>query len=222
MTKTKLENPWHKLPMEPPYILAEDRERIRHYSNYLNLDLDTLPGQFAGGLDTAEVILLLLNPGFDVRDTTVNLQIPEFVEANRNNHIDPYSSSFYYFGGGLNKTAGYEWWVRKLKPLLQAGVSEATLRKKIMLVEYFPYHSRSYKDMPIIPSQLYAFELVRQAIVLEKTIVVMRKEKLWIEAVPELKNYAYMKVNSFLNPTLSPKNLGEKDFESLLSKLKPL
>lgn len=147
--------------------------------------------------------------------------MPEFIEANRNNRNDPYSSPFYYFGGGLEQTGGYIWWKRILKPLLQAGVAEDALRQKIMLIEYFPYHSKTYKALPLVPSQQFAFDLVRQAIEREKTIVIMRAEPLWLAdaAVPELAHYPYMTLNSKLNITVSPKNIGEKNFSIILSKL---
>ena len=45
----------------------------------------------------------------------------------------------------------------------------------------------------------------------------MRSKKYWVELVPELENYE----NAFLlrnprNPTLSPKNIGETNFEKLV------
>lgn len=223
MTDPLLQSPWHNLPTEPPYILPEDLEFIRHHRNFSNLRLDTLPGQFAGGLDTAEVVFLVLNPGYDERDTTLNLQLPKFLEANRNNHTDPYSSLFYYFNDGLETTSGYEWWARKLKPLIASGVSEDMLRKKIMLVEYFPYHSTRYKHItPSLPSQQFAFNLVYEATKRNKIIIVMRSKKLWLKAVPELASYPYMTLNSPQNVVISPKNLGEANFNSLVSKLKTL
>lgn len=217
MTNTTPKNPWHDL--KPLYVLPEDFAAIAHHRNYSNLRLDTLPDQVIGGLDNAEVVFLLLNPGFDDKDTTVNLALPEFVEANRRNLTDPYGSPFYYFSGGLEATGGYIWWARILKPLIKAGVTEAMLRDKIIAIEYFPYHSKSYKNLPVVPSQRYAFNLVREAIRRQKTIIIMRSPKLWLEAVPELVDYSYMTLNSWLNVTVSPKNLGEDNFNVVLAKL---
>lgn len=218
MTDTELRSPWHDL--KPLYVLPEDFAAIAHHRNCSNLRLDTLPDQFVGGLDTAEVVFLALNPGFDERDITVNLQLPEFLEANRNNRNDPYGSPFYYFGGGLEQTGGYLWWTRILKQLLLAGVTETTLRQKIMLIEYFPYHSKSYKDLPIVPSQKFAFDLVNEAMTREKIIIIMRSKDLWFEAVPKLKNYsAKMIIKNPRNPTVSSKNLSEENFNILLLKL---
>lgn len=193
--------------------MPEDFTAIAHHRHYPNLRLDTLPEQVIGGLDTAEVVFLLLNPGFDDKDITVNLALPNFVEANRRNLTDPFTSPFYYFGGELEETGGYEWWSRILKPLLKAGVTEAMLRDKIMAVEYFPYHSKNYKDLPIVPSQQYAFDLVCEAIKRNKTIVIMRGKDKWLKRVPDLATHE----NTITHPNprnvvISPKNIGEANF----------
>lgn len=199
--------------------MPADFAAIVYHRNYFNLRLDTLPDQIIGGLDNAEVVFLLLNPGFDETDITVNMAMPDFVEANQRNSIDPYTSPFYYFEGGLEETGGYKWWSKILKPLFKAGVTESILRDKIMAIEYFPYHSKNYKDLPIVPSQQFAFDLVSEAIKRQKTIVIMRSPKLWLAAVPDLELYPYMTLNSWLNIMVSPKNLGEANFSTILSKL---
>ncbi len=216
MTNTTSRNPWQNL--KPIYVLPEDLAAIAHHRNYSNLRLDALPSQVIGGLDKAEVVFLLLNPGFNEKDVSVDLTLPHFVEANRRNHTDPFGSPFYYFGSGLEVTGGYIWWARILKPLIKAGVTEATLRDKIMAIEYFPYHSKDWKDLPSVPSQQYAFELVREAMSRNKTIII-RSPKRWLEAIPELAAYPYVTFNSQLNVTVSPKNLGEDNFNKVAEKL---
>lgn len=212
-------SPWHDLPTQPSYVLPKDLEYIKHHRNFPTLQLDTLPGQFAGGLDTAEVIFLALNPGSHETDTTINLHIPEFVRLNRRNHVDAYSSAFYYLGSGLEKTAVYSWWARVLKPFLQDGIKTATLERKIMLVNYFPYHSVKWKSLPLVPSQQFAFDLVREAIKRNKIIVIMRSERLWIEAVPELVSYEYMVLKNKRNVVISPNNLGQENYDLILAVL---
>ena len=103
-----------------------------------------------------------------------------------------------------------------LKELFRAGATEAMLRDKIMAIEYFPYHSKSWKDLPSVPSQQFAFDLVREAIKRGKTIVV-RSPKRWIEAVPELALYPYI---TFKNPRIAnvtPNNLGIMYFNIIKS-----
>jgi hypothetical protein len=220
MTNITPLNPWHNLPAVPNYILPEDLVSIRNHRNFSNLHLETLPGQFIGGLNSAEVVFLLLNPGFEQRDIDVNLSLPEFKEDNQRNHIDPYNSPFYYFNKGYEQTGGYVWWARMFKSLLKAGVSESVIRTKVMAIEYFPYHSVKYKSTHIIPSQQFAFDLVSEAIERKKTIVIMRSKRLWFEAVPSLEDYENkMIIKNPRAPYVSSKNLGEVNFNAILSKL---
>lgn len=213
-------NPWEDLPQSAPYILQEDLDVIESHKNFLGLRLDTLPEPLVGGLNNAKVVFLALNPGFTDSDVEVNMQMPEFIEGCRANLNDPYNSPFYYFNGGLEATGGYKWWSSKLKPLIQAGITEEVLKTKIMMIEYFPYHSVNYKHINrFTPSQLYSFELVREAIKLNKTIVIMRSKALWLEAVPELADYTFMTLNSSQNVTISPKNIGELNFKVIISEL---
>ncbi len=214
------ENPWIKLPTKEPYILEEDSNVIESHKNFIGLRLDTLPEPLVGGLDNAKVIFLALNPGFTDSDVDINMKLARFINGCRTNLNDPYKSDFYYFAGGLEETGGYKWWSAKLKPLIQQGITEEVLKKKIMMIEYFPYHSVNYKHIGrYTPSQLYSFELVREAIRKNKTIVIMRSRNLWIEAVPELADYSYMTLSSAQNVVISPKNIGELNFKVLISEL---
>ncbi len=213
-----MQSPWQSL--KPLYVLPEDFAAIVHHRNYSNLRLDALPGQFIGGLDKAEVVFLLLNPGFDQRDVDVDIKLPGFLEANFYNHTNPYASPFYYFNKAFKTTAGYEWWNRILGSLLRSGLTKGELYERIMVVEYFPYHSKSYKDLPILPSQQHAFDLVDEAIKRDKTIVIMRSKDLWYKAVPALEGYTNkIIIKNPRAPYVSPKNLGEENYKALVLKL---
>jgi len=216
MTNTTSHNPWRNL--KPLYVLPEDFAAIAHHKNYSNLRLDTLPDQVIGGLDTAEVVFLLLNPGFDDKDITVNLRLPHFVEANRRNLTDPFGSPFYYFGGNLEETGGYIWWRRIMNHLIKEGATEVMLRNKIMAIEYFPYHSKDWKELPRVPSQQVAFDLVRKAMDRNKTIVIMRGKRYWLAdwAVPELATYNKAIFHPYpRNVSVSPGNIGEVNFNTI-------
>ncbi len=215
-----LRNPWKSLPLNAPYVLPEDLAVIENHKNFIGLRLDTLPEPLVGGLNNAKIIFLALNPGFTDSDVSVNMKLPAFLEGCRNNLNDPYESPFYYFNGGLEETGGYKWWSAKLKPLINAGISLETLRDKVMMIEYFPYHSINYKHInAFTPSQLYSFEIVKEAIKQQKTIVIMRSKALWLQAVPELADYNFMTLSSAQNVVISPKNIGELNFRVLLQEL---
>ncbi len=49
-------------------------------------------------------------------------------------------------------------------------------------------------------------------------IIILRSEKLWLDAVPEL-NGNYFKLNSAQNVTISYTNLGKVGFEKLIQNL---
>lgn len=216
-----MQNPWPNLPTKAPYVLPEDQSCIdlHRYANN-ELRFDTLPEPYIGGLDNARVIFLALNPGFLESDITVNLTHPEFAGANRRNQADPYGSPFYYFDGGFEKTGGYWWWSKKLKPLIDRGVTDQDIRDKIMLIEYLPYHSEKAGKISNlrISSQQFNFELVREAIRLNKLIIMMRSEKLWLKAVPELEGNYIMPHNK-RNVIISPGNMGQGNFDIILQRL---
>jgi len=222
MTNISTQNPWHGLPVEPFYVLPKDKLCIDSHRHGEELRLDALPDPFVGGLDSAEVVFLAMNPGFEEADITVSLKMPAFLEANYNNRNDPYTSPFYYFSGGFEMTGGYVWWTKKLKTLLQAGVTEASLRDKIMLIEYLPYHSINAKKIKNlkVPSQLFSFDLVREAMNANKTIVIMRSREFWFKSVRGLEGYQnLMIIKNPRNPAISPKNLGDENFSTILEKL---
>lgn len=222
MPVLSMQNPWQELPTEPSYVLPKDKVCIDLHRPLLKFELrlDTLPEPYVGGLNKAEVIFLALNPGFDDSDIIVNLNMPKFIKANYINRNDPYNSPFYYFDGGFEETGGYKWWAKKLGPLLRAGILESTLRDKIMLIEYLPYHSKNAKKIKnlVVPSQQFSFDLVREAIRRKKIIVIMRSPELWLKEVPELENNS-VTLNSWLNVIISPNNIGELNFNRILTKL---
>lgn len=218
-------SPWSKLPETAPYILPEDLSVIEQHKNFTGLRLDTYPEPLVGGLDNAKIVFLALNPGFTDDDVKVNLHLPEFIDGCRSNISNPFTSLFYYFESGLEATGGYRWWTTKLKPLIQAGISISILKDKIMMIEYFPYHSVNYRHInTFTPSQLYSFEIVREAIRRKKTIIIMRSRALWTEAVPELATYPYLELNSAQNVTVSRTNLDNKNgmgtFDKIVATLK--
>jgi hypothetical protein len=213
-------NPWTVLPHSPPYVLSEDKQASETDKSYAYLRLGTLPEPFIGRLNNAKVVFLALNPGFAQTDIDLNMNSSEFVSAVRANLSDSKNAPFYYFAGGLEFTGGYKWWKNRLGPLIKDGVKLDTLAKKIMCIEYFPYHSVTYKNLKnVMPSQSYSFSLVRQAISENKMIIIMRSKKLWLETVPELTNYPFLELNSSQNVIISPRNLGEDNYLKLLSAL---
>ena len=95
------------------------------------------------------------------------------------------------------------------------------IANEVCCIEYFPYHTKKFKPLKqILKSQKYGFELVKDAISRNALIIIMRAKNVWLKAVPELKNYHYYALNSFLNVTISRKNL-PGGFERIIEALNP-
>ncbi len=77
----------------------------------------------------------------------------------------------------------------------------------MMWLQYFGYQSLDWQAFPVsLPSQEFAFRLLREAISCGKIVIMGRRgiEKLWTAAVPELAEYDYIQLRSPRNPWLTP------------------
>ncbi len=91
-----------------------------------------------------------------------------------------------------------------------AECGRARVAKRLICVEFFPYHSKRFGHADLrLPSQQYTFQLVRLAIARSALIILSRGKRLWLGAVPELISYRCLaELRSFRSASLSPKNLG--------------
>lgn len=219
-------NPWLDLPQQAPFIAPCDIEALKDRKYKLDgLRFDAFPEPYGGNINTAKVVCLLLNPGFEDADVTTNFDNPYWVREIRANLEHKTESPFYYLSSKVQETGGYRWWTAKLKFLEKAGVTHDELSSGIMMVEFFPYHSVSYTyNKQYVPSQLYQFHLVREAMRLGKTIIIMRARNIWIKAIPELATYPYLELNSPQNVSISRANLDNKNgvgtFDKVTAKLR--
>jgi hypothetical protein len=215
-----VENPWKQVTSENR-VLEKDKEIVeafnRKYSNKPNfiLQKQLLPEPFIGD-PQSPVYLLGLNPGYSKGDDERHVN-PIFIErllANLRHEI--HTCPFYYLDRRetFANSPGAMWWRRKCKWLIEE-VGEEHLARNIFCVEYFPYHSKNYKDLPkaISPTKNvlsvnYSIFLVRKAINEGKVIVAMRKSKDWVQLVPELETYPNLiSLFNHRNVVLSPGNM---------------
>ena len=217
----EIKNPWPELPPSSPFVLANDAELLSVCgSKASGLRTEVLPDPYVGDPNSASVILLALNPGFRQADIDLNMASEEYVDQSRRNLTHESRTPFLFFDPAFEYTGGNIWWSRILAPLMKAGIPKQEIAKKIACVQYLPYHSVTYRDLGVIlPSQRYSFFLVREAIRTGKTIVVMRSSRFWLKSVPELNGYPYLTVRNYRNPSLSPTNLGEQAFDTLIEAL---
>jgi hypothetical protein len=204
------ENPWQKLPLLKPFVLPEDNGALSAFNasasdgSFVHLEL--LPEPFLGR-PKAPVVVLGLNPGFKEADLAQHSD-PLFVSRSRNNLLHGTADyPFYLLDPGIART---KWWDRKLGSLV-TRVGRQVVARGVLCVEYFPYHSRRFHHRKVqVPSQNYSFGLVRQALHREAVIIVLRGQRLWFAAVPELQSYRSLYcTRSVQNPILSPRNCPE-------------
>jgi len=214
------QNPWRRLPSRPPYVLEEDRDRIRTFNASAKVEHQIQEALFPEpflGAPRAPVVLLNLNPGYNADADPVHHGKALFAKRSRENlrHTET-AHPFYLIDPGLvpirDRTA---WWDKKLRCLLEderLGNSADSRRRRVancvLCVEYFPYHSKRFKHQKLqVPSQGYSFWLVRQAIRNKAVILLMRGKKLWVNAIPELTSYPGLHISkSVQNPAISPAN----------------
>ncbi|MGB6484052.1 MAG: hypothetical protein WBE86_11260 [Candidatus Acidiferrales bacterium] len=165
------------------------------------------------------MVLLTLNPGFETRNVREHSR-PEFRALIRKNYRqEPSAFPFYYldpsFDGG-----GREWCEKKFKNLL-AIFGRDELARSMLLIDYFPYHSRRFGHAILkLPSQEYGFSLVRSATARGAVVVIMRARSLWLKAVPEIEKYPRaFSLNSPQNVVLSRRNC-PAGFDSIVSAIR--
>ena len=209
---------------EPPYLASCDADA--RVADFYNLHLELLPQPYLGRVNTAKVFVLLLNPGYNETETTIELNCRSLQDKLRES-LDPAKSRLLHLDDEFDWTIGGKWMRRKiLTPLSEQGVAREDLNRNLAIVEYFPYHSKTLSVKPdkLLKSQEYGFELVRQAIKNNALILLMRSEKLWLRAVPELAEYRQsgncITRRSPRNAILSKGNLGEKNFARVVEALK--
>lgn len=219
-------NPWTEVAKlkKPPYLAKCDKD-IKLASFY-NLRTEVLPQPYLGDVDSAKVICLLLNPGYSETEGGIELTCHGLQQELRRN-LSSTNSRLVYLDDEFDWTSGGKWLREKvLKPLSHGGVTRDDLNRNFAIVEYFPYHSKFFdvKENKPLQSQQFGFDLVRQAIKNNAIILLMRGEKLWLEAVPELEAYRQsgncVVPHSTRNVVLSEANLGEKNFARVVEVLK--
>lgn len=92
--------------------------------------------------------------------------------------------------------------------ILRDRFDDETLANNITMVEFFPYHSRSWtwSKRFAVPSQSYSHDLVRKAVGRGATIVVMRCRRPLERELPELQEVNYV-TSASRSAAVSPGNL---------------
>lgn len=213
-----VDNPWTSLPTAAPFVLDEDRSVVEGQSN-LAPGLVMPPVPYLGSPDHAELVLLNLNPGF--RDEHVEFmrhpQYDEYVEQNRLGLSFKSRVPFWSLDDTVDAAPGYRWWKQKLREVAEI-VGWDFLRDHAFCAQYLPYRSLKFKGphQPV-PSQRFAFQLVRELLARRKPVVVMRAWELWSKAIHELEAHEprYVLVQP-RNAAVSRRNMQPGEFDDLI------
>jgi hypothetical protein len=214
-----LANPWLDLPESPRYVLPADLAVLRKFPKAMSdLFFVGMPGPFIGNPLSARVILLALHPGFVDSD----------LEAAGNEAIQgPWLEALQLREGAIFHTihpdqeaaGGSPWWPKKLRRLIEAVGAEAVM-EHVAAVEWFPYVSRRLVEIPeLLPSQKFAFEVVRGALKRGAQVIIMIGGAQWLKSVPELGRSNLITIRNWQNPTITPGNMEPGEWERVVGLL---
>jgi hypothetical protein len=213
------DNPWLRLPAQPPFVLPEDEENIHKFNagapeNYRIQISDFLPEPFVGD-PTSPVLLLSNNPGIS-KHSDYRKQ-PELMTRIRDCiSLKKTACPFFYLAPDYPSP----WWRQKLKCLVQRFGDDVVARS-VCNVVFFPYVSKKFKHVRCqLESQQFTFSLVSKAIERGAMIVLMRKGQLkhWMRKVSGLGDYyKLILLRNPQMPAVSPKNCEAGDYERIVS-----
>jgi hypothetical protein len=216
-------NPWSELRAQSPYVLDIDQASIYKYNAIHNNDerviVESIPEPFIGNPQSAKVVLLSLNPGHSDDDAKAHSDAAFRGAMSHNLRHEAQEFPFYALNPKFSWTACGNWWKAHTSTLQKAGLSWEAISEGLLVIEWFPYHSRrsGLPIKPVCPSQEYSFQLARE--VLESKIVVgMRSKKFWLNAVPTVHNVSFLKNPQ--NPHISPANAGAELFDRIVEALR--
>jgi hypothetical protein len=216
-----LQNPWLRLPEEAPYVLEVDRESIQDYnhrkkSGDQRIDLSLLPEPFIGDPCSARLVLLNLNPGLDRLDAKAHAD-PEFrVAMLRNLRHERQEYPFYPLNPKFEWTPCGRWWLKHLKQLI-GNSDRAAISKRLLVVEWFPYHSikSGLPNRMLCESQRYSWQLAKELREKGTLMVLMRSKGQW--SICDKKFSELRLPSSIQNPCVTAANFGD-DLYRLMKK----
>jgi hypothetical protein len=207
-----MENPWSSLRENAPYVLDEDRKEIEQYAE---IDTSLVPEPFIGNPASAKVLLLNLNPGWDQRDAEAHADAKFKAAMFRNLRHEKQEYPFYPLNPEFEWTPCAKWWLKKTRKLIEE-CGRSKVADGLLVIEWFPYHSREWNGQYACTSQEYSFYLARQVIDSDVPPILMRKRQFW-EAIDA--RIGQSPPRSFMNPALTPKNYGEDVFRRMADAL---
>ena len=180
-------------------LFALDSARLAIYngrtSAKFQLHPELGPSPYEGDIDSAPVILLLANPGFDSTSTLDDHYFKRDGWPLSGLHPDA--------PPGLRK-----WWRARLNHLiLQFGVQRVS--QCVACIQITPWASPKFDAALRLPSRDLLLHAANQCAARGAVMLVMRAERLWLQAATLRASQRRFRVNSWLSSYVSPGNLPE-------------
>lgn len=190
--------------------------------------LSLLPIPYGGNLRTANIIILLLNPGFSLTDYYAETRVPQFrrhLKQMLAQDFDGINFPFIWLDPEYCWHGGFRWWEEKLRDVITIIAKKKKISyfdamhdisKRLAHVELVPYHSRQF-DARLLVDQLCSVHAARRfaheawiqaANEKNKTIIVPRSVKAW--KLPEVRhnNLVMYEAGQARGASLGPKSAG--------------
>jgi len=232
MKDSLMKNPWEEICLQKgTYVLQQDYPELQKFNDRLadhserKIHFEYLPEPFLGDPD-APIVLLNLNPGYDVSDLVWhNKQLFRELSC-RNLRHEKTEYPFYLLDPRLEGSGGSSWWKAKLREPIES-TSLQKVANNFFCIELFGYHSKKYGfNNRFIDSQRYALELLRKILADEdKLIIGMRSKRLWENALKQDENVVPKRfedipfLKSPQNPCISRNNCPNGIFDKILALL---
>jgi hypothetical protein len=192
------------------------------------LHLSLLPIPYGGDLRAAEIVVLLLNPGFSFTDYYAETREPQFrrrLEQTLAQDFEGMDFPFLWLDPEYCWHEGFGWWEGKLREVISLIAKEKfgsryldalrDVSKRLAHVELVPYHSSSFNAHRLIedlPSVQAVRRFAREALVTaanrgDKTIIVTRQVASW-RLPPDTRNLVVYKGGHTRGASLGRKSSG--------------
>lgn len=229
------DNPWldlveeivdenYCLPLEKN-IHIEDQKYIDEYNGLAKYEhkyqLGVLPDPFLGNVLDAKVVILSLNPRYDMENELIRYSL--LSEEEKVSFVTGQCDSMSLKGTELIPDMFYRlnicdfYWYNRCRELLDS-FKEAN--SKIGLIQYIGYSSIQFKALSrkltreiyhleddILYTQKFAVRLVNYLMQQNRVIIITHREKLWFNAVKGLKEYDNLIIlDNFKDTAITPDN----------------
>ena len=194
--------------------------------------LSLLPVPYVGDVANADIVILLLNPGFHHSEYWAETAVPGFGDRLIRNLRQEFSageSPFFCLDPQFCWYSRFHWWEKKLRRVISTIAEQkfkgsyrdamGDLSRRLACIELVPYHSSSFGNHKLIadlPSARLAREFVSKHLLGSsgepgKTVIVTRQVKGWsLHGSKDVANLVVYEGGHTLGASLGPGSLGGK------------